>query len=283
MQHKPAHANKYSPAAFELVKQTSLYIATKLGDLNDEIVIIGGLVPSLIIPQAGPEQAASSHIGTMDVDLGLTVAILDDERYAELSERLSSAGLEPDQNKEGKATNQRWSIEENGQKVSVDFLIPPTKDDDKGGKLRNLENNFAAIITPGLELAFEDRRKVTLEGKTIRNETASRDLWVCEAGAFTVLKALAFRGRGENKDAYDLIYVLQNYGEGIGSVFERLEPLLQKDATQSALKILDKDFTNIDSVGAKRMAEFLGDPENEGIRADASGLVSGLLRLAKSE
>ena len=54
------------------MKQTSLYIATKLGDLNDEIVIIGGLVPSLIIPQAGPEQATSSHIGTMDVDLGLT-------------------------------------------------------------------------------------------------------------------------------------------------------------------------------------------------------------------
>ena len=283
MQHKPAHATEYSLAAFELVKQTSLYIATKLGDLNDDIVIVGGLVPSLLIPQEGPKRAASSHIGTMDVDLGLTVAILDNERYAELSQRLKSAGFAPDQNEEGKTTNQRWSIEENGQRVTVDFLIPPTQDEDKGGKLRNLESDFAAIIVPGLKLAFEDRRKVTLEGKTIRNESASRALWVCEAGAFIVLKSLAFRGRGENKDAYDLIYILQNYGEGITSVYERLKPLLHEDDTQSALTILEADFTNIDSVGIKRMAEFLGDPEDEEIRADASGLVSGLLKLAKPD
>ncbi len=281
MQHKPAHATEYSPAAFELVKRTSLYIATKLGDLNDDIVIVGGLVPSLIIPQEGPMQATTSHIGTMDVDLGLTVAILDDKRYTELSERLKSAGFEPDQNESGKRTNQRWSIEETGQKVTVDFLIPPTQDEDKGGRLRNIESDFAAIIVPGLKLAFMDRREVKLEGTTIRNESASRDLWVCEAGAFTVLKALAFRGRGENKDAYDLIYVLQNYGKGITSVFERLKPLLGEDPTQSALKILEEDFTSIDSVGTKRVAEFLGDPENEDIRADASGLVSGLLKLAK--
>ncbi len=67
----------------------------------------------------------------------------------------------------------------------------------------------------------------------------------------------------------------------IASVFERLKPLLGEDPTQSALKILKEDFTSIDSVGAKRVAEFLGDPENEDIRADASGLVSGLLKLAK--
>ena len=217
----------------------------------------------------------------MDVDLGLTVAILDDERYTELSERLKSAGFEPDQNESGKRTSQRWSIEESGQKVTVDFLIPPTQDEDKGGRLRNLESDFAAIIVPGLKLAFMDRREVKLEGTTIRNESASRDLWVCEAGAFTVLKALAFRGRGENKDAYDLIYVLRNYVGGIESVFERLKPLLREDATQLALKILEEDFTNIDSVGAKRVAEFLGDPDNEEVRADAAGLVSGLLRLVK--
>jgi predicted nucleotidyltransferase len=283
MQRKPAHATEYSPAAFELVKQTSLYIATKLGDLNDDIVIVGGLVPSLIIPQEGPKQAQSSHIGTMDVDLGLTVAILDNERYAELSERLKSAGFEPDQNEEGKTTNQRWSIEEDGQKVTVDFLIPPTQKEDKGGTLRNLESDFAAIIVPGLKLAFEDRRKVPLEGKTIRNESANRELWVCEAGAFIVLKSLAFYNRGENKDAYDLFYVLQNYGEGITSVFERLKPLLQHDATKSALKILEDNFTTIDSVGTKRVAEFLGDSENEDIRADASGLVRNLLKLAKPD
>ena len=84
-------------------------------------------------------------------------------------------------------------------------------------KLGDLRDDvvFAAVITPGLELAFQDRRLLTLEGETLRHEQASREVWVCEAGAFTVLKALAFQGRGENKDAYDLIYTLQNYGAAL--------------------------------------------------------------------
>ena len=32
---------------------------------------------------------------------------------------------------------------------------------------------------------------------------------MCGPGAFVVLKALAFRDRGEPKDAYDLVYVLR--------------------------------------------------------------------------
>jgi hypothetical protein len=209
MQHKPPLAAGYSPANVQLVKRTSLYIATKLGDLRHEVVIVGGLVPSLIVPQSQLPAGKSPHIGTMDVDLGLAIAIFDQQRYHELCDRLRNAGFGPDVNDAGKPTNQRWRIESDNQAVTVDFLIPPSLESDQGGSLRNFEEGFAAIITPGLELAFDDRRLVTLDGETLHHEQATRDVWVCEAGAFTVLKALAFRSRGENKDAYDLVYMLQ--------------------------------------------------------------------------
>lgn len=228
MERKPSVAAGYSPAAVKLASAASLYLATKLGDLRDDIIIVGGLVPSLIIPQSQLSSGRLAHVGTMDVDLGLAVAILNQQRYHELCERLRNAGFEPDVNDQGKPTHQRWRIEAEQQKATVDFLIPPTLESDKGGKLRNLEEGFAAIITPGLELAFDDKRLVTLEGETLHHERASREIWVCEAGAFTVLKALAFHGRGENKDAYDLIYLLQNYGSGIDAVFQRLQPLLRR-------------------------------------------------------
>jgi hypothetical protein len=215
----------------------------------------------------------------MDVDLGLAVAILNQQRYHELCERLSKAGFKPDINEAGKPTNQRWQIESDGQKVVVDFLIPATLESDEGGKLRNLEKGFAAIITPGLELAFEDKRLVTLAGQTLHHEHAQREVWVCEAGAFTILKALAFDGRGENKDAYDLGYILQNYGSGINDVFRRLQPLLTKPSAQRAIEILERDFTEVDSLGPMRVAEFLGDPQDAAIRADVAGAVRSLLRL----
>ncbi|MFT3879225.1 MAG: hypothetical protein QM703_06145 [Gemmatales bacterium] len=268
--------------AVELVKRTLLYIATKLGDLRDEVVIVGGLVPNLIVPQSPSQPGKSVHIGTLDVDIGLAVAILDEQKYHELCQRLRNAGFMPDINDAGKPTNQRWRIESENQKVAIDFLIPPTLETDKGGRLRNLEEGFAAIIVPGLELAFQDKRLMTLEGETIRHEKATRQVWVCEAGAFTVLKALAFQGRGENKDAYDLVYLLQNYGNSIDDVFQRLKPLLTNASVQQAIVILENDFSEIDSVGTMRVAEFLGDSQDETTLADAAGTVRSLIRLCRS-
>ncbi|MCY2988073.1 MAG: hypothetical protein NTY19_09450 [Planctomycetota bacterium] len=281
MESKPTVAAGYSPTAVQVVRAASLYIATKLGDLRDDCVIVGGLVPSLIVPQAELSAGRPPHIGTMDVDLGLAIAILDEQRYHELSERLRNAGFQPGTNEAGRTTNQRWRIDSEGRTVTVDFLIPATKAGDKGGGLRNLEDGFAAIITPGLELAFQDRRLVTLAGETLRHEHASREVWVCEAGAFTVLKALAFEGRGENKDAYDLIYVLQNYGSGIAEVFQRLEPLLHAPSAQRALAILERDFAGVDSLGPLRVAEFLGNQPDETVQADAAGAVRSLLGLCR--
>lgn len=49
MTEKPSYASEYSKEQAELVRQTCLYVATKLGDLLDEIVVVGG--PVLRDPQ----------------------------------------------------------------------------------------------------------------------------------------------------------------------------------------------------------------------------------------
>ena len=163
----------------------------------------------------------------MDLDLGLSLALLDAHRYEELTLRLRRAGFEPDVNDAGNPTFQRWKIEPSPDlKVAVDFVISPSLESDKGGNLRHIKSDFAAVITPGLHLAFRDRQNILLEGSTINGEKASRYVGVCGPGAFMVLKALAFGTRGENKDAYDLYYVIRNYGTDIDNIFDRLRPLL---------------------------------------------------------
>jgi hypothetical protein len=74
MENKPTLASDYSAAGVQLAHSASLYIATKLGDLRDELVIVGGLVPSLIVPQGQLAADRPLHVGTMDVDLGLAIA-----------------------------------------------------------------------------------------------------------------------------------------------------------------------------------------------------------------
>jgi hypothetical protein len=177
----------------------------------DELVIVGGLVPSLIIDQTSDK--IDKHVGTLDLDVGMQVAILDNRRYEAMTERLRAAGFGPDTNETGSPTRQRWKID-GPPKVTLDFLIPPSREGDRGGGLRDIEADFAAIIAPGLRLAFLDSVTVSLAGRTIRGEQARRDIRVSGAGAFVAMKALALRGRGENKDAYDLVYVLRNFGTG---------------------------------------------------------------------
>lgn len=248
MADKPRRASEYKSEQVELVRATCLYVATKLGDMMDDLVIVGGLVPSLLVDQEALPAGVPPHAGTMDLDVGLQIALLDEGRYRQLTERLRDAGFAMDTNDAGNPTRQRWAITRSGT-VTVDFVIPPSREGDKGGKLRNIEPDFAAIIAPGLRCAFRDHQHVTIKGTTLFGEKATREVWVAGAGAYVVLKALAFDSRGENKDAYDLYYVVRNFGGGPGEVAAKLRPLLDDPEAQRALGVLRRDFAELDAVG----------------------------------
>ncbi|MCK5689964.1 hypothetical protein KAI87_11875, partial [Myxococcota bacterium] len=275
---KPTTAAGYKIEQAKLVRATCLYVATKLGDIMDELVVIGGLVPSLLIDQDALPDGTDAHVGTMDLDVGLTLALLDEGRYRTLTERLRRAGFEQDINEAGHPTRQRWKIEKL-QKVTLDFLIQPSLPNDRGGKLRNIEQDFAAVIVPGLNLAFQDREKVTLTGLTIMGEQATRDIWVSGPGAYVVLKSLAFRMRGENKDAYDLYYLVRNFGTGVQDVASRLRPLLNDPSAQQAIGYLKDDFQAHNGLGPRRVAEFMLGTTDDEIQADVVGFVGQLLEL----
>src|SRR5205814_8003571 len=151
--------------------------------------------------------------------------------------------IQMDKNEDGQPTRQRWFISEPA--VTVDFLIEPDDNAEaQAGRLFPLTRDWAAIIAPGLHLAFSNNQIVTMDGRTIVGETARRDVRVCGAGAFVVLKALAFHIRGENKDAYDLFYLLRNYGGGVSDVVGELRPLLLDASAVRALEYLRADFQN---------------------------------------
>jgi hypothetical protein len=129
-----------------------------------------------------------------------------------------------------------------------------------------------------VDLAFRDRRLVTLSGRTVLGENASREVFVCGPGAYVVLKALAFAGRGANKDAYDLFYVLQHCEGGLAEIAEAIRRLRGEPAVTDALAVLDREFRRVDATGPTRTGVFLGLVTNE-FRAQVVGLVDALLRM----
>ena len=177
----------YEPEHLGSVYATCLYLATRLGDFLDDLVVVGGLVPSLLVNQHEPIWDTDSHAGTIDLDVGLALALLDEDRYRNFNERLQEAGFVPDLNESGNPSHQRWRTNFNPP-VTIDFLIPPSADGDEGGRLRHILPEFAAFITPGLHTPFSDRQRVALQGRTPLGEEAQREVWVCGPGAFTVLE-----------------------------------------------------------------------------------------------
>jgi len=278
MQSKPKTITGYESEQVELVRMTCRYVSTILGDFMDEIVIVGGLVPSLIIEQSDLPEGVEPHAGTMDLDIGLSLAVYDNQLYQKITERLRSAGFSPDTNEKGNPTNQRWQITNEAGKVTIDFLIPATKEDiGKLKRFKNLEKDFAALPADGLMLAFADYVEVVLNGPTIKGEIVeNRKIRVCGPCAFVVLKAIAFANRGENKDAYDLFYTIRNFGAGPDEVAKRFSSLGSDEYCDRALAILMENFIKIDQVGVRRAAEFLlgEDADTEDLQAEVVGFVS---------
>lgn len=279
MPSKPRTSAGYTSEQVTRVRATCLYLATKLGDLMDDLVVVGGLVPSLLIDPGSLSPEVPSHVGTLDLDLGLSFALVSDGKYEEITERLRRSGFAPDHTPDGNPTRQRWCIAD--RSVTVDFLIEPENSNRQAGRLFDIERDFAAIIAPGLHLAFQNRRKVRMTGLTVMGEEADREIWVCGAGAFTVLKGLAFGNRGENKDAYDLYYILRNYGTGVTDVARELKPLLDDASTRQALELIERDFQSSSSVGPRRVSEFMFDRSVPELQADVAGFVRTLLRTLK--
>jgi hypothetical protein len=73
MAEKLANAAGYTSEHLTRVRATCLYVATKLGDLMDDLVVVGGLAPSLLIDQERLPKGSDVHVGTTDLDLGLTI------------------------------------------------------------------------------------------------------------------------------------------------------------------------------------------------------------------
>lgn len=118
MAEKNRTKNDYPAESIRLVKAGLLFVAVKLGDLLDEIVVVGGVVPSLLVDQA---TAQNLHIGTTDLDLALSLSVLDEEKYRDISGRLRDAAFKPVTKNDGKIIRQTWEMKGKLGRITVDF------------------------------------------------------------------------------------------------------------------------------------------------------------------
>jgi hypothetical protein len=103
---------------------------------------------------------------------------------------------------------------------------------------------------------------------------------------YTVLKILAFQDRHENKDAYDLIYCLLNFGDGPEDAGRTAanSAIYEEAQVREAVRLLAERFSTVGDDGPHAYANFLIEDNNRDesarLRQEAVAVVRAFLSAA---
>jgi hypothetical protein len=276
MAAKPQDYNEYARGDTELVERVLLEVWASLGEFRQDMVLVGGLAPRYMFGTAGDGGTETAHCGTMDIDLGLSVAIADKNTYGQLrSTIIDRLGFRPGTNLRGR--DQRHSFVKTVDHVDIyiDFLTA-VYGGPANSRMREMEQEISAIQVKGLGLALLDPLKVNISGELLGGGLTTETVNVCRLIPFVVLKALSFADRGEPKDAYDLVYALRNAAGNPAELAKQVrEEERESEFWPEMLDSLCRNFESPEHKGAVRYASFLGNVTEA---AQAFAAVQGFLQ-----
>ncbi len=238
----------------EVTRQVLLEVLKILEGFHESLILIGGWVPIMIMPEA-----EDNHVGTLDVDLLINDRLLEDTGSETIEDILLVNGYlhgtEP-----GRFFKE-LNIDGRQIVVPVDFLTS-----EQGCIPRNEFFDITgihAITSPGCELSFEVNQVVNLEGNLPDGSHYSTVIKSAGVAALIVMKAHAMDIRDKTKDAYDIWFCLSNYPRNIQSIANEFKTHAGKNCVKKTLTLLSAHFGSINNKGPKDVAREDGstDPD----------------------
>jgi hypothetical protein len=151
MPDKPKDISGYTLDQTGLAERTLVSVWRHLGAYHEHLVLVGGLVPRYLVDRAGEREVGigHGHCGSMDVDLGVSLAVTDLRTYTSIRDQLTDQlGFRRGENAAGRKQRHSFVSQHEGQDIIIDFLT--TK---YGGPDRK-------IISVGASLAWPHNRRI---------------------------------------------------------------------------------------------------------------------------
>ena len=242
----------YTPPETRACLSVLVEVMTILGEFRENIVIVGGNVPPLLIKSADVK-----HPGTMDIDLAIDNRRISNDTYQTIVEALKARGY---YQKEGEQPYMfyRDVDTETGKRttVKVDLLAGEYGGTGSGHRHQKIQDAQARKVR-GCDLAFSNPVKVKVKSRLPNGATHEVTVRVSSIGPFLVMKGMALWGRIKEKDAFDIYYCCRHYPGGIAALVRDIKPLMNnKLAKEGFGKIMDR-FRHTDALGPTGVADFL--------------------------
>lgn len=247
----------YTAEAVEAAKSVLIELVHLLGEYRDNIVVIGGWVPELLI-----REKPRPHVGSIDIDLALDHLKIPEEAYKRIEDLLTSRGYYQEPDKQPFIFFRNVPMGGSFIKVQVDLLSGQYAGTGKSHRTQSVQGIKVRKVR-GCDLAFEMFDEVSVTGEIPGGGMDQVTVKIASIVPFLVMKGMTLDDRLKEKDAWDIYYCLSFYPGGINAVVEKFRPHLAHGLVQEGLSKIAKHFSSLKAIGPKFVADFeeADDPE----------------------
>jgi len=238
----------YNAEAVEAARSVMLELSRVLGEYRNDMVIVGGWVPELLI-----EQAPRAHIGSLDVDVALNHRTLHEVGYKTILQLLLSHGYR--QAEQPFIFFRTVEISKRQIEVEVDFLAGEYSGTARGHRTQRIQD-MRPRKARGCDLALSLATEIRISGTLPGGAKDTVILRVASIVPFLVMKAMALASRLMEKDAWDIYYCIRYYPGGIEKLVEEFTPHLANQLVQEAIANIAEKFASPAHVGPTHVADF---------------------------
>ncbi len=257
----------------EAAKSVLLELVRIPGEYRYNVVVVGGCVPQLLLPQH-PRR----HAGSIDVDLALNHKRLHETGPASLQMPLLRRGCVADVRQ---PFIFHWTVQGGGDpiRLEVDFLAGEYEGTSARHRTQPVQEGRARKAR-GCDLPFDMFVETEVAGRLPDGGEDRARVRVASILAFLVMKGMALHVRLKEKDAWDIYFSLANYPGGGDALVCEILPHPGHGLVEEGLKKIAEKFAMPAHVGPRCVADFeaaAGAEERALIMRDAFERVERLL------
>ncbi len=254
MTQEPRYESDYSDRQVEAARRVLVDVGQVLQSFRDAIVLVGGWVPDLLLPDAEP-----AHVGSIDVDLALDAVKLGDGRYADLLKLLLDTRRYRRGDKHFQlVTDVDLADRQAPIRVEVEFLAP-AEVKLKKNRPKRLQG-FRVQQFSACSAAFVAPTEVAVSGPMVSGVSNIVRVRVASLADFIIMKCHALEGRDKPKDVYDICYCLDEYPGGIEVLADNWRSRRAEVLVEGAIRVLGEKFPTVDHYGPRQLAAFHASP-----------------------
>src|SRR3989304_6386442 len=249
--------SQYGEREVSACKAVLLELVHLLGELKDNIVIIGGWSPTFLLPQS-----SEPHIGSLDIDVALNFSRIPDDTYRTILETFLKRGYVQDKQQPFRFFR---TVKVEGREsiiVEIDLMAGEYGGTGKGHRTQKVQD-VCARKARGCDLAFDSTVTVTIEGALPDGGRDRESFKVAGIVPFLVMKGMVMNERMKEKDAYDIYYCVEHFPGGVESLALEFNSFRKNKLLLEGLGKIRTKFASVEHIGPRWVADFLEVTEKE--------------------